>query len=174
MSDTLPWVWAGGGELWPSIKALSAALGCVLWSREGNWRVGAAAAAVRIHLLHGWQDPGTRAGRSKAPCRMSDLCSVFVLLPKQISCTGKLSAPRAGEISLLQYSCSGRFLFLLFSHQCLSDLVFNELSCSRELPQKAIGLNLLAPEEYMKNSSPLAFIHLPLSLLPKRTVLLFF
>lgn len=57
----------------------------------------------------------------------------------------------------------------MFSHRSLSDLVFNEVSCSRELPQKAIGLNLFTPEELMNNSSPLAFIHLPQRLLPKRT-----
>lgn len=47
------------------------------------------------------QELGTRGERLKAGCRMSDLCSVFALLPKQISCWGKLPAPGAGEIRLL-------------------------------------------------------------------------
>lgn len=28
----------------------------------------------------------------------------------------------------------------------LADLVFNDISCSREIPQKAIGLNLFTPD----------------------------
>lgn len=87
------------GELWPSIKALSAARGCVCEGQGGELGVGAA--AVRIHLLLVWAGPGDTAERLKALCRMSDLCSVFVLLPKQISCRGELSAPSAGEICLL-------------------------------------------------------------------------
>lgn len=58
-------------------------------------------AAVRIHLLHSLQELGAGAERLKALCRMSDPCSVFVLLPKQIPCWGKLSAPHAGEMCLL-------------------------------------------------------------------------
>lgn len=129
------------------------------------------AAAVRIHLLHGCAGAGDTGREVKGWLQNVRPLPCVCPFAKADFMPGKAASSwcwrnTSAVVQLLREIP----LTLVFSpDESLSDLVFNEVSCSRELPRKAIGLNLFTPEECMNNSSPLAFIHLPLKLLPKRT-----